>query len=63
MGEFTYDYVGLDAEIGARLPHSASGPGGVGADIPAKGAVGGGREPEHGLHHGKRESSENEKSV
>ena len=63
MGEFTYDYVGLDAEIGARLRDSASDLDGVGADVPAKGAVGSGREPEHGLHHGKRESSENEKSV
>ena len=54
MGEFTYDYVGLDAEIGARLRHSASDLDGVGADVPAKGAVGSGREPEHGHHHGKR---------
>lgn len=47
LGEFAYDYVGLDAEIGAHLPHSAAGPGGVGADVPALGAVGGGREPHH----------------
>ena len=55
MGEFAYDYVGLEAEIGARLPHSAAGPGGL-SEVPAKGAVGGAREPEHG-NHAKRESS------
>ena len=50
MGEFAYDYVGLDAEIGAHLPHTSAGPGGIGADVPALGAVGGAREPEHIAH-------------
>ena len=54
MGEFTYEYVGLDAEISARLPCGVSDPYGVGADVPVKCAVGSGREPEHGHHHGKR---------
>ena len=52
MGEFAYDYVGLDAEIGAHLPHSSAGPGGAGADVPAMGAIGGSREPDHHLAHG-----------
>lgn len=38
MGEFAYDYVGLEAEIG-HVPHAEVG------------AVGGGREPEHHPHH------------
>lgn len=61
LGEFAYDYVGLDAELGAHLPHTSSGPGGVGADVAAIGAVGGGREPDHIHHHlgkeGHRDSS------
>ncbi|KAH8112512.1 ammonium transporter [Phellopilus nigrolimitatus] len=60
LGEFAYDYVGLDAELGAHLPHSGAGPGGVGADVPALGAVGGGREPRHSItqvHHAKSVSS------
>ena len=37
MGEFAYDYVGLEQEIG----HS----------VDTNGAVGGGREPDHHHHH------------
>ncbi|KAL5514148.1 hypothetical protein ACEPAG_2236 [Sanghuangporus baumii] len=57
LGEFAYDYVGLDAEIGAGLPHSASGPGGPHADVSPFGAVGGGREPPHLHVPAKRDSS------
>ena len=60
MGEFAYDYVGLDAELGAGLPHSSSGPGGANADVHALGATGGGREPSHAvsqLPREKRDSS------
>lgn len=49
LGEFAYDYVGLNAELGAHLPHGASGPGGLEAEVPALGAVGGAREPRHEL--------------
>ena len=55
MGEFAYDYVGVDAELGVGLPHGHSGPGGINGGH-AEGAVGGGREPMH-LHHEKRDSS------
>jgi Amt family ammonium transporter len=49
MGEFAYDYVGLEAEIG----HSTH------VDL---GAVGGGREPEHRIHRTTDDSgSEEEK--
>jgi len=61
LGEFAYDYVGLDAELGSHLPHSSAGPGGPGADPAAMGALGGGREPDHHqmqhdvVQHGKEE--------
>ncbi|KAH8104419.1 ammonium transporter [Phellopilus nigrolimitatus] len=58
LGEFAYDYVGLDAELGAHLPHTGAGPGGVGADVPALGAVGGGREPRHSMTQMNHSSSE-----
>ena len=51
LGEFAYDYVGLDAELGVKgMGHSASGPGGIGEPAPL-GAMGGNREPMHSHHH------------
>ncbi|KAL5478230.1 hypothetical protein ACEPAI_2414 [Sanghuangporus weigelae] len=57
LGEFAYDYVSLDAEIGAGLPHSASGPGGPHSDVSPFGAFGGRREPPHLHVPAKRDSS------
>lgn len=63
LGEFAYDYVGLDAELGGHLPHGHAGPGGMGADVPALGAMGGGREPQHShvkVHERERDESSSE---
>ena len=65
MGEYAYDYVGIDAELGVGLPHGASGPGGVGG-MHALGTVGGGREPHHtdaSYHHHRDSSSERVEKV
>ena len=64
LGEFAYDYVGLDAELGVKgMGHNFSGPGGIGEPAP-HGAVGGGREPMHSHSHvakaSKSEGSESE---